>query len=1152
MSEITPPVSARHRPPLWLIGEYVFQDLTVELLAREPNLKSARLHGKRGQAQFGVDATAEIIDGGKLAASCKCCEDASVALIKTACEEFDEHKQRWKEEDCRHFVVVVAGYADDPKVQQEESRQKARYRRRNVSFELWDGTMIVQKLRRYPDLVHQYLRSDTWTSILCGPQYAPQGYVPSGTKDAEASRLRGFLAELTGHEIDSLRRALRRGHRAEVREKLTALRRDRSLWGELSPEIQASVLRLQAGLALDAGKVDEAEALVAEATTLCPTESVVGVNTRIRLEKLGPEAALAALPVNDDRVEALCARGSLLLVLGRKDDAAALLEAAYQRAPDDVDAVRLLALLSVMRNDVTRALTLVEKLMRLAGDWEIVKRTRAVIFYLSALSSAEFQNPASAMPNPIEWAFVRRDDESAGRLADAAEVFHRMAEDLDRPFADRQTLEIWWLACLANLPGEQAVAAETCAKLVAKHPCNLYAVPWAMARGYSVDFSRAAIIADQTSEAAPTDVGPILVMIACKVRADDHVAVREILVEHRATFESQRQMDIWNHWWMTALLMSGDTAGALEFAQSADHAGRLERIEAAALLQQARKNHDAARAKERLVELYSRTGDARYLVLWVEQQAFEGNWTAISERAAEILRAVPTPDALYFVLTADFKTRAYDQCLSRIENSRKFFPASRLPLDVRRMRVGCLERSGKPRDALREADELRREDGSTPTLVSFTRLCAAYGDVQKAIGAASELAERSDLLAEDAISVAELLIAHAPQLSRRLLRGAKVQNIPEGRIFEALSLGQRLAIDHEQAELRKRLEAMVGREGSTVRALKGEDILPLLTQAQQACHEILGLYEKGLIPVHAAIDRCGFNVAALLPAKYSEPFRPFEQLRFFVLHGNRSDHPPASIPSTASRLNLDITTVFLIHRLSLWETIEQAFPEIRCSHLMVPLLNQILNSMMSTQPQFELALEEAWQLYRDGGVRVYAGDADGPRGGIELGHIDARVVEGLRSRGFITEAEYAKAIESLPPADSQASLDFHGPPDGGPYAGPSRRSPRQLGRCRHRTLALWSSANACKAAAQPSRTCKKPNISIQQCFIALLVEAFLYLQCLMWIQRSLRPTLDHGNRCPHRFVRHNNAFRTHVLWYRHALVCRHVTVRSTGSRGNRG
>ena len=1019
MREIIPPVSPGHQPPLWLIDEYDFQDLTVELLAREPDLITARLHGRRGFAQFGVDATAEIRGGGKLAASCKRYQRVSTDLIKTACEEFDQHKGRWKEEDCRRFVVVVAGYADDPKVQQEETKQKRRYKRRGVSFELWDGTIIAQKIRRHPDLVNQYLHSDTWQSILCGPQYAPPGYVPSATRDAEASRLREYLAESTSREIDSLRAALRRGHRAEVREKLTALRRDRSLWSELSPEIQASALRLQASLALDTGKVDEAESLAEEATTLCPAEGAVGLRMRIRLQKLGPQEALAALPPDAGGAESLCARGSLLLVMGRLDEASLALEAAYDRKPDDVDAVRLLALVAVMRGDVPRALALVEESIRLAGDWEIVRRTRAVIFYLSALSSPQLQSPACAIPDPVDWAFVRRDDESARRLSEAAEVFRGMAEEPDRPSADRQALEIWWLACLANLPAENATAAQTCAWLISKHPCNIYAVPWAMVRDYAVDFPRAAAIASQNIEAMSTDVGPILIVIACKVRADDHAAAKEILSKHRARFESQRQMEVWNHWWMVVLLMSGDTAGALEFGTSVSHGSRPQHIEVVALLQQARQSHDSARVKELLAGLYGSSGDPRYLMLLAGQQAFEGNWMAISERAGELLRAVPTPDALYFVLTADFETRAYDQCLSRIEEFRDLFPGSRLPLDVKRLRVGCFERSGRPRDALREADALRCEDGSTSTLVSFTRLCFVYGDVQTAIAAAHELAGRGDVLAEDAVSIAELLFPHAPQLSRQLLRAAKAQSIPEGRLFKALNLGQYLAIEHEQSELRKRLEVLATQEGSTVRVMTEKDVLPLLAQAQQACHEILRLYEKGLKPVHEAIDRCGFSVAPLLSAKHSEPFQPFEQPRFFVLHGKRSGHPPASIPSTATRLDVDVTTVFLIHRLNLWDPIEQAFAEIRCSHLIVPLLNQILSSTMSTRPQSDDALAEVGQLYSDGRIHVHKGEDNGPRNEMDSDHVDARLAEELRFRGLLTETEYAKAIELLPPANGQ-------------------------------------------------------------------------------------------------------------------------------------
>jgi hypothetical protein len=149
------------------------------------------------------------------------------------------------------------------------------------------------------------------------------------------------------------------------------------------------------------------------------------------------------------------------------------------------------------------------------------------------------------MPDPVQWAFVRRDDESERRLAEAVEVFNQMARDLDRPIADRQMLEIWSLACTANIASRQVAAAEYCAELISKHPCNIYAVPWAMARDYPVDFARALAIASQNVEADPADVRPVLITTICKLRAEDYAGAKETLHKHRARFESQEQIGVW-------------------------------------------------------------------------------------------------------------------------------------------------------------------------------------------------------------------------------------------------------------------------------------------------------------------------------------------------------------------------------------------------------------------------------------------------------------------------------------------------------------------------------------------------------------------------------------------------------------------------------
>ena len=121
------------RSPLWQIGEYPFQDLTVELFAKDPVLENARLHGGRGHRQFGADVTAGIRIGGVLAASCKCSQVADISLIQQACDEFDKHHEYWKNEDCWHLVVVLAGYVDNPKDQKKYDTGK-KFTKSGVSF----------------------------------------------------------------------------------------------------------------------------------------------------------------------------------------------------------------------------------------------------------------------------------------------------------------------------------------------------------------------------------------------------------------------------------------------------------------------------------------------------------------------------------------------------------------------------------------------------------------------------------------------------------------------------------------------------------------------------------------------------------------------------------------------------------------------------------------------------------------------------------------------------------------------------------------------------------------------------------------------------------------------------------------------------------
>jgi tetratricopeptide (TPR) repeat protein len=996
----------------------VFQDLTVDLMAGEPGLRLARLYGRRGQKQFGGDAIAECISGGSAVAQCKCYEELNESDVANACDEFHKDLSHWKKYDTKRFILVTACDAISTKVLAEIDKQKRRFLKKSIAFETWDRIIVVQKLGLLPNLVHKYLGgSSTWVSILCGPQEDRRASISSSTSDAERHLLESMLASHFETEVKNLKEVLRKGRRGEVRARLKSFRDNSTKWALLSPNVRAAALRLEAALELDSeGNSQRAKAHVVEACRLDPDVSVIRLETRIRLIERGPEEALKALPDKDD-LDTLCARGSILIVLGNVDEALRTLNAAKMHDPNDADTLRLLALAYLANGNVSLAQRLLADLVSIAPDWEVVRRTKAVINYVSALSSPDLQTVGSAIPEPVEWSLVRRDDESLQRLTESETIFGDLLSDTDRSRSDRQILEIWRLACLANHPSRQNEALEYCSKLVGQHPCNIYALPWALARGYQVDFNRLASIAEVEIQRNPSALGPILIAVASRLNAQDGPGASSLLKQHRSSFEQLGQIENWNYWWAIVQALSGDSLAALTFVRSLPPTPHLRRAEATALRAEARRTGDTGPLVERLIELYALTVDPLFLAELCNQYAASGNWAAVNELSSALLDKVPTTDSLYLALLADYNTHDFDRCLRRAEQYRNWFPGNRLPLDLRRMRIDCLERRGLVSRALEDAKELLEEDASPETLVSFVSLCMRFGDTQAAVLWARQLSEREDITPEQRIRVSELITPFAPDLGRRLIRSVAPTEIPPERVLSALRLGSQLELESEVHELLQRgLE--LAKQGTIVRTLQQEELAELRQYQQSAQTNVVNAYELGQIPIHFLIDEFRFNLAEIYWRDNGPIFLPLSQPHVLTRHGKRSEHDLATTFPASTRLNLDVTSLLLVQRFHLWDAVQAAFTEVRFSANVIPFLQETLHWAGSDQPAADRAKRHVVELWQTERIDTDTTNADRV---VELqaqpdnsSQLNPRfIAEELRARGLLSSSEYDHAIETL-------------------------------------------------------------------------------------------------------------------------------------------
>jgi tetratricopeptide (TPR) repeat protein len=1019
VSEIPPPISPNDRPLLHKIGEYPFEDLTVDLMAREPDLRQARLYGTRGQRQHGGDAIADCTGGGTAVAQCKCYEELDSSGVKKACDTFLSNLPHWKTFEVRRFILAAACDLISTKVVAEIKEQKKRFKKKGIAFEPWDRIIIVQKLQLQRSIVHRHLgSSQTWVDILCGAPEERVGAISPSTSELERQLLQSVLASRIEAELSRLKDVLRRGGRGEVRSGLRVLRARPDEWGLLSPKVQAIALRLEAALELDAaGDIQRAKADVSEARRLDPEAKVTRLEARIRLIEAGPQEALKDLPEEDD-LETLCARGSILLVSGNAQESVRVLRAAKARDPRDADVLRLLALALLIDGDVEGSWRALSELVTVAPLWEVVRQSKAVIYYVSALSFPSLQNPASPMPEPVEWSLIKRDDLSLERLNEAGEIFSGLLADLDRTRDDRQMLEIWRLACLANHPARQKEAEEFCARIVSQHPCNIYALPWASARGYIVDYARIAAIADVEIAQGPTRLGPVLIAVASRLQAKDAPGALELLDQERARFEQDGHRETWNYYWAMALVLNNNSSEALEFIAPLPRTRYLRRIEVTALRAEAKRTGDPGLFLEKLNDLYSSTHDPTLLADLCNEYAGFGNWAAVADRSNELLEKVPSLDSLLLTLVADYNTGDFERCLRRMGQFRDWLPSGGAPLDVKRMRIGCLERRGSVPEALMEARELVREDASTETLLSFIRLCLRFGDTENALAGSRDLSQREDATPEQRITVAELIVPYAPELSRRLFRSALPASISSEQVPSALQLGSRLELEREMQALWQRGVELAG-EGTLVRALNQDEFAELRQRQQVLQANLVNVYEGGRIFIHALIDELGFNLPQVYWREYEHNSSPLANPHVLIRHGRRSAVVPPKIFALSARLNLDVTSVLLIERLQLWGAVCGAFAEVRFSSNVIPFLQETLHRTGSHQPAWDRGQRQVVELWQSALVTSDAGHADlvvadSQPPHTEVPYMKPRVIaEILRAQGRLDNAEYEQAIQVL-------------------------------------------------------------------------------------------------------------------------------------------
>lgn len=149
----------------------VFQPLCRDVLKLESEVTDCVGYGVNGQSQHGIDLLAETIKPDtRIAAQCKCYQQFTKPNLRDACELFWNHLGHWKAHNVRRFVLMVACAVERSDVIESRMEWQQRFVSEGITFELWDGNALRDRLSSHRTIAERHIRSEEIVNNICGKQ----------------------------------------------------------------------------------------------------------------------------------------------------------------------------------------------------------------------------------------------------------------------------------------------------------------------------------------------------------------------------------------------------------------------------------------------------------------------------------------------------------------------------------------------------------------------------------------------------------------------------------------------------------------------------------------------------------------------------------------------------------------------------------------------------------------------------------------------------------------------------------------------------------------------------------------------------------------------------------------------------------------------
>jgi len=984
-------------PPLHQLHEDVFEELCRDLIAAEPNIANCNRYGTRGERQHGIDLLAEVRNSSEHhVAQCKCYESFPRDKIRAASDEFLKHLTYWQEYQVKRFVLIVAEPLEKVGQREQIIVEQRRFATIGIRYEVWSLTQIIQHLKPWRQLVERYIdqgRAEFWADRICGPVSPVTTSLPKRQKQAnvsgpslepEFSSLIALATEGISAKLDACRAAARKGLLAEAETQLAALLSDSSIADRMSPSLRAKSLRLQASLALDRSEgMVRAKLFLAEANQL-DSSPTTNLQARIVLSEQGPQSCIEFLAANGDGGEEdLSLRAVCHLQAGEPNQAISILEPIVAHATT-ADPERLFALALISTGRSEEACEFARRAAFREPEGWATRMTLPVVLYAAALSPLTSRGRIAGWPEPCDWNVVRRDDKSVSLFREAADLFEHLQTDRQERI-DKETLQSYRLACLANDAECQSEAQAYCHDLLRQSPTNAAAISWAIARAFPTEGKHKVLDIATTTRALEDLVeqgrGDIL-----------HISVLAVLLSMRGKQNKiepmlkraqRRFTDIDSSLYLGALLEEAK----LRSSHKVDDMSFLQTEQVKML--RAFQETDRAAARSQLLDIVIQQRDKGNISIAFADALFRlaslGFFEDISPFSDDLVRVVDTADAIALAAQAKAMSGDCAGAVSLLDTRISSFPGELLPRHLRVLRAQCNQRLGRLPVAISEMQALREDGADLNETLGLADMLVRQGDMALAAKTIAGIIDDPGITPQLALRLAHVFGNDDPMIATRLWRRAVAAEIDISSLPHAIAIARRLSLGAETEKLVQRMAmhaVQAGPElgGAPIVAVSMDQLRELLLARRAELEHFHDLHENGTVPFHLLAPQAGWSLVHMFhQVPLAREADPAIKGLLLAYHGGRSEI--RNFPESPSdwRLHLDITAILIAHHLGILDTVERCFLRLHIPSQLVPALLTLRGELLDIDTAADAAAKKIIAAIDRGRLKTTKQtDADSP------------------------------------------------------------------------------------------------------------------------------------------------------------------------------